>query len=271
MSQQPKMTPEERRAERRRRRRQHKIRVRLQAIRRLKMRLKVVRERKRHGWQTRAGTIQGKIRQLRAELRQLGWHPRPRPGQPAEPGAVGIPSPGGSPPAVELPDGGGTAATDDIPEEGGNAATEDGGDTAEGGNWLFGDDRLPAVLRRPIDAVRNTIARGTWSQPIPLGTDGRVQTRPGTHALVLPVKPGLFVVQMVPGDTARQLAGDNVGMLPLLLLPGIASKVKQVFATVPPPQPGQPGAPGYALQRPPATPVGCEECGGGCGGRRRGR
>jgi hypothetical protein len=167
------------------------------------------------------------------------------------------------------------AALDDIPEaEPGERdddpeldepdapdAPEDG---AEGDNWLdrhVGADP-PAPAKKPKKNLweeAGKLFRPAWCAPVPLGHGARIQTKPGQRAMVATVQPGLFIVQLVSDAAAKRVAGDNVGVLPLLLYPMVKDQVRKALA--PKPAPAQPAAPTPAANpapAPAAAGVGCD-------------
>lgn len=62
---------------------------------------------------------------------------------------------------------------------------------------------------------------------------------------------------MVSDSAAKKIAGDNVGLLPLLLYPLVKQRVQSKLF---PGQPAQPQAEAPPAVAPNATPVGCEAC-----------
>ena len=76
--------------------------------------------------------------------------------------------------------------------------------------------------------------------------------------MVATVSPGLFIVQLVSDEAAKKVAGDNVGILPLLLYPLVKNQVQKALAPKPAPAARAPGAPAVAPAAP--APVGCDDC-----------
>ncbi len=73
----------------------------------------------------------------------------------------------------------------------------------------------PARERRGLgQRVRDAVTRD-WQKPVDLGERMRVQTRAGTRAAVVEVKPGLFVVAEVPAESVE------FGLGPMLLAPAL--------------------------------------------------
>jgi hypothetical protein len=74
--------------------------------------------------------------------------------------------------------------------------------------------------------------------------------------MVATVSPGLFIVQLVSDDAAKKIAGDNVGVLPLLLYPLVKNQVQKALA----PKPAAPAAQPAAAPAQPAAAgdLGCD-------------
>jgi hypothetical protein len=80
--------------------------------------------------------------------------------------------------------------------------------------------------------------------------------------MVATVSPGLFIVQIVSDAAAKRVAGDNVGILPLLLFPAVKDRVQKALA----PKQAAPAAKPVPAQPAPAQPaaagLGCDDCRG---------
>ncbi|MFN7143686.1 MAG: hypothetical protein ACK4YP_07925 [Myxococcota bacterium] len=231
---------------------ERQIRRKLRRARALKRRVAHLRIRKPLGWKGAVKKAKVDLRVVMSDLRALGWKPK-RPARPLKPGEDEM-----------------DAALDDIPEaEPGEAEEPDEGveelpespEAATEGNWLDGHVGAEPKKRPVADLLKRAGAAlaPKWSKPVPLGDGGQLQTRPGHRAMIMAVSPGLFVVQLVSDAAAQKLAGDNVGVLPLVLYPLVKSKLLQKL--VPQPAPAAPPAPAPAAQ---PAPVGCDDrrCGG---------
>jgi hypothetical protein len=75
--------------------------------------------------------------------------------------------------------------------------------------------------------------------------------------MVATVSPGLFIVQVVSAAAARKIAGDNVGLLPLLLYPLVKNQVQKMLAPKPTAQPAPAAAPAQPAPAPVAS-AGCD-------------
>ena len=80
----------------------------------------------------------------------------------------------------------------------------------------LGDEDLGEAQagRRVGDRVRDALTPD-WMKPVDLGGNMRIQTRAGTRAAVVEVKPGLFVVAEVPAESVE------FGFGPMLLAPAL--------------------------------------------------
>ena len=73
----------------------------------------------------------------------------------------------------------------------------------------------PAPRHRKVrDRVHDAVSRD-WQRPQDLGSKMRIQTRAGTRAAIIEVKPGLFVVAEVPVESVE------FGFGPMLLAPAL--------------------------------------------------
>ncbi|MDP2309951.1 MAG: hypothetical protein Q8P18_28290, partial [Pseudomonadota bacterium] len=129
------------------------------------------------------------------------------------------------------------------------------------GNWLDGYlGAEPVRPKRHLLQEAGKLFASNWNKPIPLGDGARIQTKPGQRAMVATVSPGLFIVQLVSDTAAKAIAGDNVGILPLLVYPLVKSRILQKLTQ---PAAAPAAAPGAAPAPPLApTPVGCDGCRG---------
>ena len=77
------------------------------------------------------------------------------------------------------------------------------------------DQELESEVEADLGAERRGPRARDWMKPVDLGANMRVQTRPGTRAAVVEVKPGLFVVAEVPAESVE------FGFGPMLLAPAL--------------------------------------------------
>ena len=237
---------------------QRQIRVKLRRARALKKHIAHLRIRKPLGWKGAVKNAKTNLRVVMSDLKMLGWRPK-KPSRPRKPGEDEM-----------------DAALDDIPEA--EPGEKDEGDddleelpespeTEGEGNWLdgyVGVEPKPAAQKRPkvnfLDATAK-LFRGKWRPFDHLGENARIQTRTGQSAMITTVKPGLFIVQIVSDAAGKKIAGDNVGILPLLLFPMVKDAVQKKLA--PKPAPAAQPAPAPAAQPVPALAaagIGCEPC-----------
>ncbi len=119
---------------------------------------------------------------------------------PARPAAPSRPRGQESRPEAELPED--ELPEDELPDD----ELEDEDFAAEPARgWGRGQRRE----RREQEGAR------AWQRPVSLGERMRLQTRPGTRAAVVEVKPGLFVVAEVPVESVE------FGFGPMLLAPAL--------------------------------------------------
>ncbi len=228
-----------------------KIRRKLRAARRLKKKIARFQEKHPIGWRALLATAKRNLRIVMGDLKALGWKPK-KPSRAPKPGEDDV-----------------DAALDDIPENEPGESDDDPDldqpeegelpdpDTVTEGNWLdtyVGAEPPKRPLRDVLQRAERLVAP-KWSKPVPIGDGGQIQTRPGQRAMVATVQPGLFIVQLVSDQAAQRLAGDNVGILPLLLYPLVKNEIQKILAPKPaahpvtapvaplPPQPA-PGAVG---------------------------
>ena len=230
-------------------RRDRKVIGKLKRAKALRRRIRRIRLRRPRNAERRLTMLNAKLRIVMDELRALGWKPR-RPARARPPGAKVDPT-------DELLD----ALPDDTPEdlaepelplddEGSDELPETEGE----GNWL--DEHVGAVPK-PREWFKRAKAALTpkraWNKPVPLGDAARIETRGGQRAMVATVAPGLYIVQLVSDDAAKKVAGDNVGVLPLLLYPLVKRKVQDALA----PKPGTTAnaTPGVTTATPNVTPA----------------
>jgi hypothetical protein len=219
------------------------IRRKLRGARALKRRVAHLRIRKPLGWKVAEKKAKINLRVVMFDLKALGWRPK-RPSRARRPGEDEMDAalediPEAEPGELEEPDEG----VEELPE-----ASED----ATEGNWLdayVGAEPAKRPLRELMRRAERFVA-ARWLKPVPLGSAAQIQTKPGQRAMVATVSPGLYIVQIVSDDAARKIAGDNVGILPLLLYPLVKNQVQKALAPRPAP----------AAQPAPAAPVGCDDC-----------
>ena len=237
---------------------QREIRRKLRKARALKKRIAHLRIRKPLGWKGAVRQAKTNLRIVMSDLRMLGWKPK-KPRRPLKPGEDEM-----------------DAAIDDIPEA--EPGEKDEGDddleelpespeTEGEGNWLdgyVGVEPKPSPAKRPkvkfLDAAAKLV-RGAWRPFDHLGDNARIQTRTGQSAMITTVKPGLFIVQIVSDAAGKKIAGDNVGILPLLLFPLVKNTVQKALAPKLAPA-AQPAAAPAAqpAPAPAAAGIGCEPC-----------
>ncbi len=243
-----------------------KIRVKLRRARALKRRISNLSDKHPIGWKVQLRTAKNRLATVMSSLRALGWKSS-KPRRARKPGEDDM-----------------DAVLDDIPEAEPGETEEadeeldvlpDGPEAeTEGENWLDAyvgvEPRLvvaPQVRQRgkpllPVgkllkDAAQKaaTLARGGWRPFDHLGASARIQTRSGQSAMITTVNPGLFIVQIVSDEAAHKLAGDNVGILPLLLYPLVKNQIQKLVAPKHPGAQGHPGQPGQATPAPVAQPA----------------
>ena len=230
---------------------QRQIRVKLRRARALKKHIAHLRIRKPLGWKGAVRQAKINLRVVMSDLKQLGWKPK-KPRRPLRPGEDEM-----------------DAAIDDIPEAepGESEELDELPESPEAepfeGNWLDGYVGVepapkPKKPKRKFFEEAGKLFAAKWSKHIPLGDGGRIQTRSGQRAMVATVSPGLFIVQLVSDEAAKKVAGDNVGILPLLLYPLVKNQVQKALAPKPAPAARAPGAPAVAPAAP--APVGCDDC-----------
>lgn len=231
------------------------IRRKLRRARALKRRIAHLRIRKPLGWKGAVKKAKVNLRVVMSDLRALGWKPK-KPSRARRPGEDEMDAalddiPAAEPGETEEPDEG----VEDAPEAADEPETE--GEP----NWL--DRHVGAEPKRPVRDLLNRAGKvfaPRWTKPVPLGDGAQIATRPGQRAMVATVSPGLFIVQLVSDEAARKVAGDNVGVLPLVLYPLVKSRILQKLTQPAPAAPAQP-----APAAPPTTaaapaPVGCDDC-----------
>ncbi|MFN7132361.1 MAG: hypothetical protein ACK4N5_09765 [Myxococcales bacterium] len=231
---------------------ERQIRQKLRRARALKRRIAHLRIRKPLGWKGAVKRAKTNLRIAMSDLRALGWKPK-KPRRALKPGEDEM-----------------DAALEDIPEAEPGETEESDEDIEElpespeaetEGNWLDGHVGAEPKKRPVADLFKKAgqLLQAKWSKPVPLGDGGQIQTKPGQRAMIMAVSPGLFVVQLVSDAAAQKLAGDNVGVLPLVLYPLVKSKILQRL--VQPPAPAAQPAAAPAAQ---PAPVGCDDrrCGG---------
>ncbi len=234
------------------------IRRKLRRARALKKRIAHLRIRKPLGWKGAVRNAKTNLRVVMSDLKMLGWKPK-KPSRPRKPGEDEM-----------------DAALDDIPEaepgeqeepEEDLEALPESPEAETEGNWLdgyVGVEPKPSARKRPkvnfLDAAAKLV-RGVWRPFDHLGENARIQTRTGQSAMITTVKPGLFIVQIVSDAAGKKIAGDNVGILPLLLFPLVKNTVQKALAPKPAPA-AQPAAAPAAqpAPAPAAAGIGCEPC-----------
>ena len=256
-----------------RRARQRKIRAKLKRLRKIRETIARLQTEQPKRWRPRVVHWKKVAGKVRRELRRLGWKPKKRSTDPMEETEEQatdeeLSEPTTDPDEQDIPE---EEEPEDGGEEGGNAAEGDdtGACECQHRNWIHGDGG-PKPFAKIREAVAN-LAKGQWVKPVALGTQGKLRVRPGQRAMVIDVEPGLHIVQFVP-DSMTNPVGDDVGVVPLLLLPGIAKGVRKVIEKVHDPMPGQPGhAQTPPIPRPASPAIDPDGAGGPRRGRRRRR
>jgi hypothetical protein len=233
-----------------------KIAARLKRAKALRRRIRRLQGRGSRGAERRVTVLTAKLRVLMNELRALGWTPR-RGIRTRLPGAKVDPTddlleslPDDTPEDLAEPE-------PPIDDEGGDEMPETEGE----GNWLdqhVGVGAIPKPREWLTRAKRALTPKRAWNTAVPLGDVARIETRSGQRAMVATVAPGLYIVQVVSDDAARKVAGDNIGVLPLLLYPLVKQKVQQALA----PKSAAPTA-APAVSNPPKPAQGelaCDRC-----------
>jgi len=237
-------------------RKDRQIRRLLRKARALKKRIAHLTIRQPLGWKGAVKNAKTNLRVVMIDLKQLGWKPK-KPSRARKPGEDEM-----------------DAALDDIPDaEPGEKDDEDLEELPESpepeptaeGNWLDGYVGVEPKAAKPkprpnlLDAAARLV-RGAWRPFDHLGENARIQTRTGHSAMITTVKPGLFIVQLVSDDAAKKIAGDNVGILPLLLYPLVKENVQRALA----PKPAHPAPAAAPAAQPAAAPaaagLGCDAC-----------
>ncbi len=251
-----------------------KIRFKLRRARALKRRVGNLTDKHPLGWKVALRKTKIRLRNVMSDLRALGWTPK-KPTRPRKPGedpedAVLDDIPDAEPGETEEPD-----AELDVPEPAEVPETE--GDE----NWLDAyvgvEPRLivaPQVKPRGaalapvgkfIQSAAQRVKQGAadlvgWRRFDHLGASARIQTRTGQSAMITTVNPGLFIVQIVSDEAAHKIAGDNVGILPLLLYPMVKKQIQKLVG--PKPAPG--AVPPAAVPAPPVDQPTPDTSGVGC-------
>lgn len=274
------MSAEDRQIAAARKAKRRKIRAKLKRLRNVRAKIAQLKIARPPRWVKRVEHLRKVAGKIRRELRQLGYKFPKKAKNPADPYEETEES-GAADEGMAEPAGGGDAE-DNVPEEeepeedgdGGNAANEVGGDCkCRHRNWLHGDVEGDGKKRWSFKAIVQNLTKGAYGAPQALGSQGMVRARPGQRAMIVDVAPGLHLVQFVPETMVPKnaLGADEVGILPLLMLPGVVSKVAQ-FATqnrVQQPLPGQQGHPSTPPVPPPQPTklAGDDETAGRRGGR----
>ena len=238
---------------------ERQIRRKLRRARALKRRIAHLRIRHPLGWKGAVRKSKENLRIVMSDLRALGWKPK-KPSRPRKPGEDET-----------------DAALDDIPDaepgeteepdEGIEDAPEPAEDETEG-NWLDGYVGAEPAKKRPVRDFWEKAGKfvaAKWAKAIPLGSRAQIQTRPGHRAMIATVAPGLFIVQLVSDEAAKKIAGDNVGILPLLLYPLVKNQIQKALA----PKPAVPAQPAPVAQPAAAQPAPAPVAAAGCDCRPR--
>ena len=240
---------------------QRQIRAKLRRARALKKRIAHLRIRQPLGWKGAVRQAKTNLRVVMSDLKMLGWKPK-KPRRPLRRGEDEM-----------------DAALDDIPErEPDEPEDEDLDELPEApetegelGNWLdgyVGVEPAPKAKKpkRNLLEEAGKLFRAKWGKRQPLGDAARIQAKAGSQAMVATVRPGLFIVQVVSDAAAKKIAGDNVGLLPLLLFPMVKDQLQKTLA----PKPAAPAAAAAPAVAPASRPAaagdfGCSGPGCRCG------
>ena len=239
------------------------IRAKLRRARALKRRIAKLSAGHPLGWKAALRQAKRRLAVVMVDLRALGWKPK-KPSRARKPGEDDM-----------------DAALDDIPEaepgeteepdEGIEDAPEPAEDETEG-NWLDGyvgvePAAKPRKPKRNFLEEAGKLFAAKWGPHKPLGDAARIQAKAGQNAMVATVSPGLFIVQIVSDKAAKRIAGDNVGILPLLLYPLVKDKIQKALAPKPAPAAHPAPAPAPAAPAAPAPVAGYLGCDDGrrCG------
>lgn len=221
-----------------------KIRRLLRRARKLKTRIRHLQIRKPLGWKGALKSAKTNLKVVMSDLKEAGWKPK-KPTRAKKPGEDDEDAqlddiPDAEPGEKDEPD---DEEIDEIPD----ATTE--------GNWLDGYVGIEGARpKKNLWKEAGKLFKPGWGPHKPLGDAARIQAKGGNQVMVATVSPGLFIVQVVSDGAAKKIAGDNVGVLPLLLYPLVKQRIQQKFAPQPaPPAPGPVPAP----VAPPAE-VGCD-------------
>lgn len=198
------------------------------------------------GWSKTVERLKKALKADMEALKALGWKPKKpkKDGQTSDEGEELDDEP--EPDDADLDDGG---------DPDGEASTE-GDHAVDPTNWLD-DDVFGVDKPKPWQALTNLLKK-PFGKPAPLGDAAEVRARAGHRAVVMPVKPGLYLVSVVSDQAVRRLGameGVEVGLLPALVFaPKMVAKVREVFT--PHPAPGQAVAP--PTQPTPPVTAGCD-------------
>ena len=206
------------------------IRRKLRRARALKKKIAHLRIRKPLGWKGAVRQAKTNLRVVMSDLKMLGWKPK-KPRRPLKPGEDEM-----------------DAALDEIPErEADEPEDEELDELPESpeaepieGNWLDGyvgvePAAKPKKPKRNFLEEAGKLFAAKWGPHKPLGDAARIQAKAGQNAMVATVSPGLFIVQIVSDTAAKRIAGDNIGILPLLLYPLVKDKIQKALAPKPAP------------------------------------
>jgi hypothetical protein len=246
---------------------QRQIRRKLRKAHALKKRIAHLKIRQPLGWKGAVRRAKVNLRVVMSDLKMLGWKPK-KPRRALKPGEDEM-----------------DAALDEIPEPEPRDEDDDADEELEElpeapetegepnwldqhvGAWPFRPKKAapraatPAKPRRNVlDDLKRAFA-SRWSAPVPLGDGARIQTGPGQRAMVATVSPGLFIVQLVSDAAAKKIAGDNVGILPLVLYPLVKQRIQQKLAPQPAAAPAPTAVPAQPAPAPAAAGLlGCDGC-----------
>ena len=248
---------------------QRQIRRKLRKAHALKKRIAHLKIRQPLGWKGAVRQAKVNLRVVMSDLKMLGWKPK-KPRRALKPGEDEMDAALDEIPEPEPRD------EDDEPDEELEELPEAPATDGERnwldqhvGAWPFKPKKAASPAATPakpkpnfFTSVKQAFAP-KWSAPVPLADGARIQTAPGQRAMVATVSPGLFIVQLVSDAAAKKIAGDNVGILPLILYPLVKDKVRKALApkAAPAAQPAPAPAATPAQPAPAAAgTLGCDGC-----------
>ena len=224
---------------------QRQIRAKLRRARFLKKRIAHLRIRKPLGWKGAVRQAKINLRVVMSDLKMLGWRPK-KARRPLRPGEDEMDATLDQIPEREPDEPEEEEELDELPESPEAEPFE--------GNWLDGYVGVEPTAKPPKPKKKffeeaGKLFAAKWGKQQPLGDAARIQAKAGHSAMVATVSPGLFIVQIVSDGAAKKIAGDNIGILPLLLYPMVKNQLQAQMAPkaapAAQPAPAAPVAAGY--------------------------